>query len=159
MSRGPGAAGAAGRYAPDDRELRSIVGDARTIAVVGLSSDPGRVSNRIAQYLQRKGYRVIPVNPNETEVLGQKSYPTLRDVPLDEPIDVVDVFRRSEHTPEVARDAVAAGAKVLWLQSGIVNDEARQIAEDGGLDVVMGVCIHDVAVGLEPGGGGGSMTR
>ncbi len=138
-----------GRYAPSDPELRALLGDARTIAVVGLSSDPRRVSHRIAQYLQDRGYRVVPVNPNETEVLGEKSYSSLREVPPDTWIDVVDVFRRPEYTPEVARDAVAAGAKVLWLQSGIVNDEARRIAEDAGLDVVMGVCIHDVAVRLE----------
>jgi uncharacterized protein len=137
------------RYTPGDRELRALVGDARTIAVVGLSSDPRRVSHRIARYLQDKGYRVIPVNPNETEVLGEQSYPSLRDVPTEIDIDVVDVFRRPEYTPDIARDAVAAGAKVLWLQSGIVNDEARRIAEDAGLDVVMGVCIHDVAVQLE----------
>jgi uncharacterized protein len=134
-------------YAPSDPELRALLGDARTIAVVGLSSDPRRASNRIARYLQGKGYRVVPVNPNETEVLGERSYASLRDVP--DPIDVVDVFRRPEHTPDIARDAVAAGAKLLWLQSGIVNDEARRIAEDAGLDVVMGVCIHDVAVRLE----------
>jgi predicted CoA-binding protein len=134
-------------YAPSDPELRALLGDARTIAVVGLSSDPRRASNRIARYLQGKGYRVVPVNPNETEVLGERSYASLRDVP--DPVDVVDVFRRPEHTPDIARDAVAAGAKLLWLQSGIVNDEARRIAEDAGLDVVMGVCIHDVAVRLE----------
>ena len=134
-------------YAPSDPELRALLGDARTIAVVGLSSDPRRASNRIARYLQGKGYRVVPVNPNETEVLGEPSYASLRDVP--DPVDVVDVFRRPEHTPDIARDAVAAGAKLLWLQSGIVNDEARRIAEDAGLDVVMGVCIHDVAVRLE----------
>jgi len=134
-------------YAPSDPELRALLGDARTIAVVGLSSDPRRASNRIARYLQGKGYRVVPVNPNETEVLGEPSYASLRDVP--DPVDVVDVFRRPEHTPDIARDAVAAGAKLLWLQSGIVNDEARRIAEEAGLDVVMGVCIHDVAVRLE----------
>jgi predicted CoA-binding protein len=139
-------------YAPSDPELRALLGDARTIAVVGLSSDPRRASNRIARYLQGKGYRVVPVNPNETEVLGERSYASLRDVP--DPVDVVDVFRRPEHTPDIARDAVAAGAKLLWLQSGIVNDEARRIAEDAGLDVVMGVCIHDVAVRLEEEGPG-----
>ncbi len=136
-------------YSPGDAELRSIMGDAHTIAVVGLSSDPGRTSYRIARYLQARGYRIVPVNPNETEVLGEKSYASLRDVP--EKIDLVDVFRRPEYTPDVARDAVAAGAKVLWLQSGIVNDEARRIAEEGGLEVVMGVCIHDVSVRLEEG--------
>jgi len=124
---------------PGDRELRSILGEARTVAVVGLSSDPGRHSNEVASYLQAKGYRIIPVNPNETEVLGERAYPSLLEVP--ERIDAVDVFRRAEHTPEIARQAVAVGAKVLWLQSGIVNEEARRIAEDAGLDVVMGLCM------------------
>jgi predicted CoA-binding protein len=126
-------------YAPSDSKLRSILADARTVAVVGLSSRPNRASNEVAAYLQRSGYRVIPVNPNETEVLGEKAYPSLADVP--EQIDIVDVFRRAEHTPEVARQAVEVAAKVLWLQVGIANDEARRIGEEGGLDVVMGVCM------------------
>jgi predicted CoA-binding protein len=143
------AAEPAGPYAPSDPELRALLGEARTVAVVGLSSSPSRPSFRIAEYLQRKGYRVVPVNPNEREVLGETSYASLRDVPEDVRIDVVDVFRRAEYTPDIASDAVAVGAKLLWLQSGIINDEARRIAEDAGLDVVMGVCIHDVAVRLE----------
>ncbi len=124
---------------PDDPTLKAILGDARTIAVVGLSSKPWRDSYRIARYLQDHGYRIVPVNPKETEVLGEQAYPSLLDVPI--PIDAVDVFRRSEHTPDIARQAVAVGAKVLWLQLDIVNDEARTIAEEAGLDVVMGVCI------------------
>jgi predicted CoA-binding protein len=128
-------------YRPSNVELRSILGDARTVAVVGLSSDPQRHSNEVAAYLQDKGYRIVPVNPNETEVLGERAYPSLLDVPEELAIDVVDVFRRSEHTPAIARDAVARGARVLWLQDGIVNDEARSIAEAAGLTVVMGVCI------------------
>jgi predicted CoA-binding protein len=128
--------------APEDRELRALLGDARTIAVVGLSTRPDRPSNDVAAYLQRKGYRIVPVNPNETEVLGERAYPTLRDIPPDLRIDVVDVFRRSEHTPEIARDAVAIGAKALWLQQGIVNEEAYRIASEAGLDVVMGICIR-----------------
>ncbi|HYV02654.1 MAG TPA: CoA-binding protein [Actinomycetota bacterium] len=127
-------------YVPGDRELRSILGEARTIAVVGLSSRPGRESLSIAIYLQDKGYRIVPVNPNETEVLGEKAYPSLLDVP--DRIDAVDVFRRPEDTPEIARQAVQIGAKVLWLQTDIVNDEARRIAEEAGLSVVMGVCIR-----------------
>jgi uncharacterized protein len=134
---------------PTDEELRSILGEARTIAVVGLSSDPTRASFRVSRYLQRKGYRVIPVNPNESEVLGERAYPNLRDIPRDIAVDVVDVFRRPEATPDVARDAVAIGAKVLWLQSGIMNDEAFRIGDRAGLDVVMGVCIHDARVRLE----------
>jgi uncharacterized protein len=125
---------------PSDQELRSILGEAKTIAVVGLSSKPHRDSHQVAEWLQEKGYRIIPVNPYETEVLGEKAYPTLLDV--QEKIDVVDVFRRAEYTPEVAEQAVKIGAKVLWLQDGIVNEEAWNIAQAGGIDVVMGVCIR-----------------
>ena len=125
---------------PSDQELRSILGEAKTIAVVGLSSKPHRDSHQVAEWLQEKGYRIIPVNPNETEVLGEKAYLSLLDVP--EKIDVVDVFRRAEYTPEVAEQAVKIGAKVLWLQDGIVNEEAWNIAQNGGIDVVMGVCIR-----------------
>ncbi len=128
-------------YLPNDEELRAIFGGARTVAVVGLSSDPERYSNEVAVYLQAKGYRIVPVNPNETEVLGERAYPSLADVPDEIRIDVVDVFRRAEHTPEIAEQAVARGATVLWLQDGIVNDDARQIAEAAGLTVVMGVCM------------------
>lgn len=127
---------------PEDRELRALLGDARTVAVVGLSSRPDRPSHDVAAYLQRKGYRIVPVNPNETEVLGERAYPSLRDVPSEVRVDVVDVFRRAEHTPQIARDAVAIGAKALWLQQGIVNDEAYRIASQAGLDVVMGICIR-----------------
>ena len=129
-------------YGPNDAELRSILGDARTIAVVGLSSNPLKDSFEIAEYLQEKGYRIVPVNPNETEVLGERAYPSLLDVPKDVQIDVVDVFRRAADTPPVAEQAVAVGAKVLWLQDGIVNDDARRIAEDAGLTVIMGLCIR-----------------
>ncbi len=135
--------------APEDRELRILLGDARTIAVVGLSSKPNRPSLEVAEYLQRKGYRIIPVNPMEAEVLGERAYPTLLDIPADTPVDVVDVFRRAAETPPVARDAVAIGAKVLWLQDGIVNQEAYAIAADAGLDVIMGVCIMRTSERLE----------
>ena len=127
---------------PEDRELQILLGRARTIAVVGLSSKTSRPSYEIARYLQDHGYRVVPVNPGETEVLGEVAYPSLRDIPTDLPIDVVDVFRRAEDTPDVARDAVAIGAKVLWLQDGIVSEEAYRIASDAGLEVIMGVCIR-----------------
>jgi predicted CoA-binding protein len=136
---------------PSDQELRSMLGTARTIAVVGLSSDPTRPSHRVARYLKSKGYRIVPVNPNETEVLGVQAYPDLRDIPKEVAVDVVNVFRRAEETPAVARAAVEIGAKVLWLQSGIVNEEAFRIGEEGGLDVVMGVCIHDASVRIEEG--------
>jgi uncharacterized protein len=128
-------------YVPSDRELRSILGDAETIAVIGLSSNPERPSHEVAEFLQSSGYRIVPVNPNETEVLGERAYPSLPDVPEDIRIDIVDVFRRSEQTPEIAAQAVARGAKVLWLQEGIANEDARRIGEDAGLTVIMGVCI------------------
>jgi predicted CoA-binding protein len=134
---------------PSDAELRAILGEARTIAVVGLSSNPFRDSFEVAEYLQAKGYRIIPVNPNETEVLGERAYPSLLDVPPEIEIDVVDVFRRAEHTPEIARQAVERGAKVLWLQDGIVNEEARRIAEEAGLTVIMGLCIRRTSRRLE----------
>jgi predicted CoA-binding protein len=139
-------------YAPSDAELRSILGEARTIAVVGLSSKPDRPSNEVATFLQERGYRIVPVNPNETEVLGERAYASLLDIPEDIDIDVVDVFRRASETPPVAADAVARGAKVLWLQDGIVNEEARRIAEDAGLDVIMGVCIMRTSRRLERAG-------
>jgi uncharacterized protein len=129
-------------YGPSDAELRSLLGDARTIAVVGLSSKPSRDSFEVAEYLQGKGYRIVPVNPKEVEVLGETAYPSLLDVPKDVRIDVVDVFRRAEDTPPIAEQAVQVGAKVLWLQDGIVNEETRRIAEDAGLTVIMGVCIR-----------------
>ena len=124
---------------PSDDELRALLTEAQTIAVVGASSSPDRPSYGVFKKLLSAGYRVVPVNPNETEVLGQKAYASLADVPY--PIDVVDVFRRAEFTPEVADDAVRARAKLLWLQSGIVNDEAERRARSGGLTVVMDACL------------------
>jgi predicted CoA-binding protein len=134
--------GVNGAIVPEDRELRALLGDARTVAVVGLSSNPDRPSNSVAAYLQDHGYRIVPVNPNETEVLGERAYPSLRELPEDMHVDVVDVFRRAEETPDIARDAVALGARVLWLQDGIVNEDAYRIASDAGLEVIMGVCIR-----------------
>jgi predicted CoA-binding protein len=136
-------------YLPSDEELRSILGDARTIAVVGLSARPERDSHSVAAFLQSKGYRIVPVNPKETEVLGERAYPSLLDVPADVAIDVVDVFRRAEFTPGIARHAVQRGAKVLWLQDQIVNEEARRIGEDAGMTVIMGVCIRRESRRLE----------
>jgi uncharacterized protein len=127
-----------------DPELRALLGGAQVVAVVGLSSKPGRASHEVAAYLQRHGYRIVPVNPSETEILGERAYATLLDIPEDVRVDVVDVFRRAEHTPEVAEQAVRIGAKILWLQEGIVSEEAARIATEGGLDVIMGVCIRHV---------------
>ena len=137
---------------PEDRELRVLLGRAKTVAVVGLSSKPDRPSLSVAAYLQEHGYRIVPVNPNETEVVGEPAYPSLLDIPSDVIVDVVDVFRRGEETPEVARDAVAIGAKVLWLQDGIVNEEAYRIASEAGLDVIMGVCIRRTKQRLDDAG-------
>jgi uncharacterized protein len=137
-------------YVPSDEELRSILGEARTIAVVGLSSNPERDSHSVAAFLKSKGYRIVPVNPKESEVLGERAYASLDDVPADVAIDVVDVFRRAEFTPDIARDAVRRGAKVLWLQDAIVSDEARRIGEEGGMTVVMGACIRREKRRLEP---------
>ena len=124
---------------PSDQELKQLLTDATTIAMVGASSNPDKASHGIMQKLQRAGYRVIPVNPREPEVLGEKSYPSLSDVP--ERIDIVDVFRRAEDTPGIADEAVAIGAKALWLQTGIVNEDAAARAKAGGLTVVMDACI------------------
>jgi predicted CoA-binding protein len=120
------------------RDIQGILKESKTIAVVGLSPKPGRDSHEVAKYLQQQGYRIIPVNPAAERILGERSYPDLKSVP--EPVDLVDVFRRPEETPLIARDAVAIGAKALWLQIGIVSDEAAGIARRGGLDVVMDRC-------------------
>src|SRR6185295_6888217 len=124
---------------PSDQELTQLLTDATTIAIVGASSNPEKTSYGIMQKLQKAGYRVIPVNPRETEILGERSYPSLIDVP--ERIDIVDVFRRAEDTPGIADDAVTIGAKALWLQSGIVSEEAAARAKAGGMIVVMDACI------------------
>jgi predicted CoA-binding protein len=121
------------------RSLEEILRQSRTIAIVGLSSDPSRPSFGIAQALQKVGYQIIPVNPKEKEVLGQTAYPSLLDIPG--PVHLVNVFRRPNQTPEVARQAVQIRAQALWLQLGIENEEAAQIASAAGLDVVMDRCI------------------
>lgn len=125
---------------PSRQEIKQILESAGNIAIVGLSDKSDRTSYMIAQALQLRGYRIIPVNPMVTEdILGEKTYATLKDIP--EPVDIVNVFRRSEYTPEVAREAVEIGAKVLWLQLGIFNEEAYQLASEGGLTVIMDRCI------------------
>jgi predicted CoA-binding protein len=124
---------------PSDAELKQLMSNASTIAVVGASSNPEKSSYGIMRKLQSVGYHVIPVNPRETEVLGERAYPSLSDIPV--PVDIVDVFRRSEDTPSIADEAVKIGAKVLWLQSGIENEDAAKRAESGGLTVVMDSCL------------------
>jgi predicted CoA-binding protein len=118
--------------------IRSILNECRTIAVVGLSSDPSRASNGVAGYMRRQGYKVIPVNPNETDVFGEKAYPDLAAVP--EKIDLVDVFRRSDEAGKAVDEAIGVGAKAVWLQEGVIDREAAQRALDAGLLVVMDRC-------------------
>src|SRR5258706_6747001 len=125
---------------PSDQELTRLLTDATTIAVVGAASNADKASYGIMQNLQSAGYRVIPVNPRETEILGERSYPSLIDVP--ERIDIVDVFRRAEDTPAIADDAVTIGAKALWLQTGITSEDAAARAKAGGLTAVMGPFIR-----------------
>jgi predicted CoA-binding protein len=120
-------------------EIQNILATARTIAVVGLSDKPARDSHRVAAYLQGQGYRIIPVNPNVSEVLGEKAYPRLADVPG--PVDVVDVFRRPEAVPEIVDDAIRKGAKAVWMQDGIVHNAAAAKARASGLRVVMNQCM------------------
>jgi predicted CoA-binding protein len=122
-------------------ELRQILVTTKTIAVVGLSDKPDRPSHTVAAYLQEQGYRIIPVNPNLSEVLGEKAYASLRDIPEAIDIDVVDIFRRPEHVPPVVEDAIAIGAKVVWMQVGITHEEAAARAEAAGLTVVMDTCM------------------
>ena len=119
--------------------IRRVLEQAKTVAVVGASSDVLRASHFVAYYLKMHGYRVIPVNPNETEVLGEKAYPSLLDVP--EEVHVVDVFRRPNAVPAIAEQAVQIGAKALWLQFQVISPEGAEIATKGGLDVVMDRCM------------------
>jgi len=129
---------------PTVEDLREILATGKTIAVVGLSDNPERPSYGVARYLQRQGYRIIPVNPKIPQTLGEKAYPSLRKVP--KPIDIVDIFRRPEHVPQIVEDAIAIGAKVIWMQLGIVNEDAAARARAAGLKVVMNTCMattHD----------------
>ncbi len=111
----------------------------RTIVVVGANSNPSRPSHYVSDYMRSQGYRIIPVNPDEDEVFGERCYPDLASVP--EPVEFVNVFRRSEYCADVARDAVAAGAKAIWLQSGISSREARTVAEEAGIDYIENRCV------------------
>lgn len=122
-----------------DNDLRELITSARTIAVVGLSPKEHRDSHRVAKYLKEQEYRIVPVNPNATEVLGEHAYESLLDVP--EKVDIVDVFRRPDAVDEVARDAVEVGAGTIWMQVGIVNESAAETADQAGLNVVMDRCL------------------
>jgi uncharacterized protein len=123
----------------DPRTILELLTTARTIAVVGLSGNVLRPSNFVGYYLKRHGYRVVPVNPRETEVLGERAYPSLAEIPGE--VDVVDVFRDPGAVPQIAEEAVAKGARALWLQFGVISPEGAEIARSGGLDVVMDRCM------------------
>jgi predicted CoA-binding protein len=127
-----------GRY-QDPLTIQRVLHNARTIAIVGLSANQLRASNFVGFYLKRHGYRVIPVNPRESEILGEVSYPSLSDVPV--PVEIVNVFRAPDALPEIAQEAVAIDAGTLWCQFGVINEEGARIAEDGGLAVVMDRCL------------------
>ena len=120
--------------------IQKILDESKTIAVVGLSSNPIRPSYAVAEYLQKHGYRIIPVNPNESQVLGERAYPDLLSVP--EPIDVVDVFRNPDAVPEIVRQAIQKRAKVVWMQPGAENYDAAEVAESSGLRTVVGMCMR-----------------
>jgi uncharacterized protein len=124
----------------------TIVKEARTVAVVGLSNDPEKASNEVGAYLMEQGYRVIPVNPKEDEVLGEHAYNTVEQIP--EQVDVVDVFLPPDKTPDIAEDAVRAGVKTLWLQEGIESSEARRIAEEGELAYIENRCMRKIHEGM-----------
>jgi predicted CoA-binding protein len=120
-------------------DIKSILEESQTVAVVGLSPREERDSHRVAKYLQSQGYRIIPVNPKTDEILGERSYPDLTSVP--EPIDVVDVFRRSEAVPEIVEEAIKVGARTVWMQEGVIHEEAAARAREAGLQVVMDRCM------------------
>lgn len=120
-------------------DIKSILEESKTIAVVGLSPHEERDSHRVARYLQSQGYRIIPVNPNADEILGERSYPNLASIP--EPVDVVDVFRRSEAVPEIVEEAIKVGARTVWMQEGVIHEEAAARARQAGLRVVMDRCM------------------
>ena len=124
---------------PTDEELRQLLTSSSTIAMVGASANPDRDSHGIMKQLQRAGFTVIPVNPRESEILGERAYPSLSDVPI--PVDIVDVFRRPEDTPSIADESVQIHARAFWLQEGIVSEEAMTRAKAGELIAVMNVCI------------------
>jgi predicted CoA-binding protein len=123
----------------DPLTIQRVLLGARTIAIVGLSANSLRASNFVGFYLKRHGYRVIPVNPRESEILGEVSYPSLLDVP--DPVDIVNVFRAPDALPAIAREAVAVKAGALWCQFGVINEEGTRIAEEGGLDVIVDRCL------------------
>ncbi len=120
--------------------IKEILDQSKTVAIVGLSSNPERPSYSVARYLKHAGYHIIPVNPNETEVLGERAYPDLLSVP--EPIDIVDIFRRPEAVPDIVQQAIQIKAKVVWMQPGAENYDAAETAEAAGLKTIVGMCMR-----------------
>ena len=133
---------------PSERELRTLLTHARTVAVGGLSDKPERDSNEVARYLQRQGYRIVPVNPMLTEVLGEKAYPSLSAIPATTRIDIVDIFRRSDQVPPVVDEAIARGVKVVWMQLGVEHSGAAAKARTAGATVLENQCIMVAHRGL-----------
>jgi predicted CoA-binding protein len=129
-----------GGAAPADPQvITAILKNYRIVAVVGLSSDPARPSYQVAAYLKEHGYRIIPVNPGCQEILGEKCYPTLKDIPF--PVEVVDIFRKVEAIPAIVEEAIQVGAKAVWMQLGLVEPESARQAREAGLQVVMDHCL------------------
>ncbi len=124
---------------PTNETIGNILKEAKTIAVVGLSDNPERTSYQVTKAMQDNGYRIIPVNPKVDEVLGEKAYASLLDI--DEKIDIINVFRRSEFLPEIAKEAIQTDCKVFWAQQGVMNEEAYEILKENGFTVIMDVCI------------------
>ena len=124
---------------PEAEKISELLKNAKTIAVVGLSDNPARTSYRVSAYMQSQGYRIVPVNPAISEALGEKAYPTLSEVP--EKVDIVNVFRRSEYVPEVVDEAIRLGVPAIWMQEGVVHEEAAEKARQAGIFVVMNRCI------------------
>jgi predicted CoA-binding protein len=135
---------------PDDDTLRRLFKNSRTIAVVGLSPDPERPSHSVSLAMQHNGYRIVPINPSGGTILGEKAYPNLTAIPVDIRVDIVDVFRRSDAVVPIAQEAVKIGARALWLQQGVVNEEAAVIADKAGLICVMDRCIEVAHSALKP---------
>jgi predicted CoA-binding protein len=129
----------AGPLSAGPGEIAAILKNYRTVAIVGLSADPQRPSFQVAQYLQQHGYRIVPVNPACQEILGEKCYPNLQDIPF--PVEVVDIFRRVEAIPAIVAEAIAVGARVVWLQLGLVSEDAARHGRSAGLEVVMDRCM------------------
>ncbi|MBF0588218.1 MAG: CoA-binding protein [Magnetococcales bacterium] len=124
-----------------DQAMLTLLKETKTIAVVGLSPKPDRASHRVAAYMQAQGYKIIPIRPAAQEILGETCYGSLKEIPADIKVDLVDVFRRGEHTPPIAEAATKLGAKAFWLQSGIVNDEAMRIVREAGMEGYQDLCL------------------